>query len=289
MKALKSKLLVSITTLVIALVSVAGSAYAWFTLSNTASAQMQFTVTAGDGLQISLDNTNWTNSIDLNNLLYGVGTGIFENETLNAVTSKTGYNDFKILKGDFTNPLAPVYTLDGANPNKDFVTFPLYFRTPSNSSAFLALDTVNSKAVNVTADAVQAAKAVRVSFSDVLTPTSAIVWEPNASTGKGNYIADLSAPISGAAWDVFNNTIAAGSDVTALQTYHAGLPVAGPATNVAASLSKLSPDASLWAETTPGYYYTSVQVRIWIEGFDEDAYDVIFKQLFNLDLVFNKG
>lgn len=282
MKALKSKLLVSITTLVIALVSVAGSAYAWFTLSNTATTTMQFTVTSGDGLQVSVDNSTWGNSLDLASYLYAPDTGLFEDGRLNAVTSPTGATGtFQKLQVNNTNPAVPVYSFTSAIANTDYVQFTLYFRTPTNVGS-LRLDETNSSITNVTSADVKAKDAARVSFTSVTgeTPPTRI-WEPN--TGIGSYIANLALPALDGAWNYFTNTIAEGSNITALESYHGFNPT--QATNV--SLNSLS-DVTTWV-VDGAYYVGQVTIRVWLEGFDEDAFDAIFRQQFNVNLVFTKG
>lgn len=276
MKALKSKLLVSITTLVIALVSVAGSAYAWFTLSNTATTTMQFTVTSGDGLQLRLAGGEWRSSLNLADWL----AANFTDGRLNAVTSPNGSTGFQKLQVNNADPEAPVYSLTSAGANTDYVSFVLQFRTPTNVGS-LQLDTTNSKAVNVIPGAtVEAANAVRVSFESGATTR---IWEPNKDAGEGSYIANLAAPNIDGAWSYFTNTISEGADITALTTYH----TANSSQTTNADLNALSAVSS-W--TVDGSYYVgSVTVRIWLEGFDEDAFDAIFRQVFNIDLVFVKG
>lgn len=271
MKALKSKLLLSITTLVVAIVAVAGSAYAWFTLSNTANASMQLTVTSGDGLQIS-SSLNGT---------YAATLPLITGPTIGAATTQNGTSFQKIAVSGQT------YSMAAAAAGSDYYETTLYFRTPTKPTAaatnYLQLDNANSSISDTyTTAPVRVQNAVRVSFTN---SASTKIWEPN--TGLGTYGDNNSGTpeVENAGWEYFVG-VAGEANVTAVETYL----TSNPTQTTNANLNQLS-DVYGWVAgegTNIGYYTASVVVRIWLEGFDADTYDAIFSQVFNVALSFKK-
>ena len=60
MKNLTRKLMLSIVAIALVVIALGTSTFAWFTLSNKASVgQFNAEVTAGQGMELSLDGNNW--------------------------------------------------------------------------------------------------------------------------------------------------------------------------------------------------------------------------------------
>lgn len=302
MKGLRRKLLASITTLVVAIVSVAGSAYAWFTLSTTVDAKMEFEVVAGDGLEIaySLNGTNFSDYSSTVNIDF---TEAGDGFALGAVTSTNGTN-FNGIKVE-----GQTYSMDndvGANTEGRWFEVQFKFRTQTEGA--IKLDT-NTAVVNTShvGASVKAQDAVRLSFTNNATTPATNIWEPNK--GKGSYggtyasnegwkyFVDHAVGDSAGAYNPLNGAILNedGNDTTyfiyttprvvALNTHL----TSNPNQTTVEDIVDLNANLGALAWSPEGEYsVATLTVRLWIEGFDADAYDVIYKQKFSVSLVFTK-
>ncbi|MFA6827833.1 MAG: hypothetical protein WCR64_05255, partial [Bacilli bacterium] len=64
MKNLSRKLMLSIVAIALVVIALGTSTFAWFTLSNKASVgQFNAEVTAGEGMELSVDGTTWYSNI----------------------------------------------------------------------------------------------------------------------------------------------------------------------------------------------------------------------------------
>lgn len=119
MRKLTTKLLFAIISAAFALVALGTTTFAWFTISNTASvSQFSAQVTAGQGLEISLDGTNFYTTIPASVIQAKIDS---LNVTLKDVTSPDGKkmyyldDDDEITYGETSNP---------------YIEFDLYVRSP---------------------------------------------------------------------------------------------------------------------------------------------------------------
>lgn len=327
MKKLSRKLLTSITAVVVAIVAVAGSAFAWFTLANTANAEMQFTVVSGDGLEMAYlegphvvgdfsGASNWksTQKIDLS-----------VQKTFGLVTSVDG-KTFEGIEADGQN-----YKMVDVTANNNYFEVTFAFRTQDEGVATDAdgaiakqLSLVNGTEA-VGKNSGKAQNAVRVSFTQGLTTS---IWEPNyvenSTYGNNNTsvgtdgVDTAKAAYEGTnpAWKKFVDTVVGGNEdhlqfddgsgplvdlhitkntrVSALSEYLNEKPtqanlVQNDTFDAINTLNTGNINNLVWTlNEDDGYYYAAVTVRIWLEGFDGDAYNEIYKQAFSISLVFEK-
>src|SRR5690554_3337694 len=179
MKTITNKLVTSVLALVLTGAALSIGVFAWFTVNNTANVeQFSGTVQTGEGFYVSSDGATWVNTIDVSGLVSGV--------TFQAVTAD--------LSGD-------LYLIDGTTADgSTFIEFDLYF-VGDNS-----LSTVNVTSISISSPSQtswipgeevdftdsatdgnepvirSASDAARVGFIDLITSSTAVIFE-NPATG----------------------------------------------------------------------------------------------------------
>lgn len=300
MNKMSRKLMVSILTLTFALLTLGTATFAWFTLTDTATiSQFDATVMAGEGIEVSLgeDNPNFFTAVPsevINAFLQGAEfAGDFR---MKHITSADGIN-FKDLNGD-----------PKTNPKQDgYIEFTLRFRSQqSGINIYLAPGSgLSGAAVDWIADTTfnngqgtevkpedgskpyYIANAARFSTTSTL---RTLVYElPDEAYGAttnadyGNTVLGTK-PILNGSVHYYNQKRGLSSDplnytginyedaetVTTITTFFDQLPILELSTTA-------QPD---------GYYYGTVVVRIWIEGWDADCFDALYGASLKIDLQF---
>ncbi|HPD12941.1 MAG TPA: hypothetical protein PLP15_06250, partial [Bacilli bacterium] len=138
MRKLTTKLLFAIISAAFALVALGTTTFAWFTLTNEATiSQFNAEITAGEGIEISLDGTNFYTTIPATVIQAKINSMNIE---LKDVTSSNGINMTKI---DGTPVL--FQSTPGVNKNA-FIQFDLWVRSPkANTAVQLKSVTFDSK------------------------------------------------------------------------------------------------------------------------------------------------
>ena len=123
MRKLTTKLLFAIISAAFALVALGTTTFAWFTLTNEATiSQFNAEITAGEGIEISLDGTNFYTTIPATVIQAKINSMNIE---LKDVTSSNGIEMTKI---DGTS--VPFLSTLGANDKNAFIQFDLWVRSP---------------------------------------------------------------------------------------------------------------------------------------------------------------
>src|SRR5574344_439168 len=131
----KKKKLIVINS-VLALLLICGFVYAWFASQYVNEVTSNdVTVVADNAIELSLDQTKWTNSLNLSNDLTG-----FKDVTYKDITGSgegsflrpdlTQFSDHAEISGDNTWSETPV-------AQKDYVKFTLYMRATTNMDVYL--------------------------------------------------------------------------------------------------------------------------------------------------------
>lgn len=304
MKSLTSKFVLSVLSLVLTGVALSVGVYAWFTINNAAEVQAFTTeVRAGSGFYVSLNGSDWTNIITTEQIEALIDA---DNFRFDNVTSPDGVT-MKTLAGDAANTL-------------NYIEFPLYF------AGNAALDNVRLSGMTLTGTPTSwipginvpgtraaspanpsaaitdyASNAVRVSFEDQLAssnPTITVVEQADGvngnSLGKGAFATNEAV--------LFYNAIET-TDLTSGQFDAATLP------------STIAPAASMTSLVTPLYTTTAaaaspagwepnlpagvlnvlgtdaevayIRVRVWIEGWDQEAFNAILSGTISISLDFD--
>lgn len=316
---LRKKLLVSIFTLMLALVAVSTTTYAWFTLGNEAKvSNIDLSVKGTDGLMIRLKSVNGTlmsadplynlsTELDLSGKTAGVKlaplyhTGdklveLKENNTKDAYvpgTDGVAVNSGKLIHLEFEiySPSLTKITFSSilAKSKSDTYTFKAQKEVVSNFGATGAVGTIDEIAIGGNIANARLANALRVAY-DVTTTLSA---EASLSVAK-NYVQP-------AIYDEANQL----STVDALKkqygTWHDGASTSyfNDFSDIPLDTTGIveydyiykttdlgvTPLITLDGNTTDGFYATVV-ITIWLEGFDADCFNAIVNDSALLSLSF---
>ncbi|MFA7157414.1 MAG: hypothetical protein WC123_06980 [Bacilli bacterium] len=306
---MNKKILTAATTLVFAAVAVAGSTYAWFTLNQTATVeQLDVNVTAGDGLYVSLtgDEGTFSDSIDPSSLLEGF--------KFIPVTTSDG-ESFVDRKGE---------AVGAANDDGGYVSFDVYLRSKSPLTIYLSSASVTSVAssltLNVPSDEQTGAWdpltgiVYDESGDTTLTTSASNATRFSVLGGTPNKIFDLADDVNGFGervaptnstgdpvddwtWDTGYNRAfeylkrVSPNDLTGA-TFDAGtptpvtaLPPAGPGEFIV-TLTAVGDtfESNTWLDAD--WYASKLTVNIWLEGWDADCFDVLFKDTVTINMEF---
>lgn len=309
MKNSTKRILMSVLTLVLTVVALGTTTFAWFSIGNISTVTgVEANVQAGDGLEIQLKGTTYESDFK-NNLVAADWNAFMAADAAGfkfaAVTSTDGVA-FRELAQRADGGLG-LANLTGA-ANQKYLEFDINFRslqpgyvnltalsfgggvqawTPSGITSYLQFAGQNT-ALPVDAFAKNAA---RISFTHTSTQ---VFQEPELAYSNsdakitGNHFQGATGVLHGQ-WDYL-----AKRGVIIWNAATDGAVISDPTTQSlfaakATNSATLSADVGNIALTPNGTYYEgTVTVRIWIEGWDADAYDSIFNTLLEVNLTFQK-
>lgn len=306
---MNKKILTAATTLVFAAVAVAGSTYAWFTLNQTATVeQLDVNVTAGDGLYVSLsgDEGTFSDSINPSSLLA-------DNFKFIPVTTSDG-ESFVDRKG--------VAITGAANADGGYVSFDVYLRSKSPLPIYLSSASVTSADSSLTlnvpvneqigawADAAgidydesnnttlttRASNATRFS---VLGGTTDKIFDLEDVNGFGERVAPTNPtdPVTSWTWgEGYNrafeylNRVSPNDLTGATFAGETATPVTTIPGNPGETIVTLATTDGVTFEgktwTDSDWYADKLTVKIWLEGWDADCFDVLFNDTVTINMVF---
>lgn len=299
MSTITRKLVLSILTVVLTVVALGTTTFAWFTLTNTATVQpFQAEIVSDTGIEIALSDGadpllyDWKTTIttqdvsDYMDLKYGVGSFRFNNVTFDgttfrdldgAVGSTAGYLTLQI---HFRSPDATEIFMD------DFSLTSGEFTWTSSNETF-----TNEHGVVIAAGEqfdVDAADAFRMSVSGkISSATVTTVYEnpeldTNFNLGSGITNADLTDSHPNGALSFYHAITGdyplGATDVTVPDTITA-------IDDTANILKVLDLDAGK-SSTAGAEYYGTITVNIWFEGWDPNAYNTLLGQVITSSMHF---
>ncbi len=308
MKSLTSKFILSVLSLVLTGVALSVGVYAWFTINNTAQVdQFSADVRAGSGFYISLNGTQWYTDITTDMITEYLNSAK-PNFQFDNVTSPDGVT-FKTLDGATASPA-------------NYIEFPLYFAGNASLSHVQltgltiggtktewvpGINVPNTRAASPKDPSIPvedyASNAVRISFADQLyapeNPTQMItVFEKD--TSQGNTLGKGASFTENEAIQFYNAV--EDDDITEAMYTAAVLPPTTQAANSGmevnvAPLYAIGDFASeVWGITTLPSGVTNVlgedaevafmMVRVWIEGWDAQAFNAILSGTVTLSFDF---
>ncbi|MCI5789609.1 MAG: hypothetical protein MR031_02795 [Tenericutes bacterium] len=301
------KIFIAILMILFSGVVLTASTYAWFTANKTVTVeQIEVNVAASNGLQISVDATNWKTLIS-NADIQGAGTkytgavnqlpttSIVPTSSIGEIDTKTGF--MKMFKGDIVSNASGTNILKAERSTEthstttgDFIAFDLFFQVTEDTPVYLT-DASNVIAVDASKGIENAARVafveqgnaaagtavgtVQALKSDGTTP--AIIWEPNTDVHKpAAVVAALSTygittSEAGAARINYNGVkapIPEGENIPLNSTDEKYFSAVTPKlTSVAAGIPN---DAYLQLFTLKAGT-TKVRIYMWVEGQDVDC------------------
>lgn len=293
------KLLLSIIAVFVTVAALGTSTFAWFTLSNKAEVgEFNANVTAGDGIEISLDGTTWYTTLPssvINEELVAKYGGV---PVLSDVTTPDLETFNKISVTDVVEN--PVGTLKEVEVTSGFIKFQLFFRAQTSKNIYWVDGSIGSATTSWTPDTsflnsdgttsvtttasinVRAAHAARVGILGTVGPK---VFElPNGLNSTVHN--SNSATISNNGAIAYHNAKNPDNKFPAT-TGHAMIPTFNsfgnntPTTGNGVLVTELSKDVDGVFN-----YKGTVQVLVWLEGWDADTFNAILGKAISVSLKF---
>ncbi|MDD4243805.1 MAG: hypothetical protein PHG08_05775 [Bacilli bacterium] len=291
MRKLTTKLLFAIISAAFALVALGTTTFAWFTLTNEATiSQFNAQITAGEGIEISLDNITYYTTIPESVIQAKINSMNIE---LKDVTSSNG---IVMTKMNGTT----VSFLPAPGEKNEFIQFDLWVRSPE-ANAKIALNnyTFSSSETTWKADA------------DFISSFGDNVIDVEAGE-EGTYYAHAAlrmslTPVTGGTESVAQVYQAPGVDnvnkVIGTEPIPQGMVSYYKAKNgensinisgvtIADALTSASSTEIITLSSTPNEA-SVIRVRVWIEGWDPDCFNAILNSKINVSFglikVVNQG
>src|SRR5690554_2798145 len=312
MKKISKKAILSILTLVLTVVVLGASTFAWFTLGTTATVDnFDVNVTSSEGLEISLDGNNWytrLNSDIMRDYIENqVTTARLNNDgdfVMDAVTTSDGIDFFKFsISGN-----EMVHTeSDKAVANEDFLQLQFKLRTKVNQKVILSNLGVTSTLESWTSDQdftlakgntpvtstgstssinADLADALRVSVLAVASHgddvTDPVVFEKD-NTGSTNTTGTLAKDSSDNYIGAFEYYSKKSGFTNLLET---NFEPKSATANFGSNTTKLADFTSQTLSGGEDYYTVDVTFNIWFEGYDNEAFDAVLDQMVSIVLAF---
>jgi hypothetical protein len=300
MNSITRKLVLSILTVVLTVVALGTTTFAWFTLTNTAVVQpFQAEITADTGIEVALgiptvgeeDQLNWVTTLttdvieDYIDAAYPSGFKFTHVTTTNAVDFYTlgtssltgttsGYLTIPLnFKSNSANRIlwSNVSLTSGAAPWQADVAF-----TGARGASYIAGDSLS----------IDAADAFRIAVIGTVGGLQNVVGYENEDTvSTTNVVLDG----DGAEMDLSNGGIGDNGAMNYFYAKNAALPFGANAVTVLNTIQELAenPVLDLSPSTTSGSaYYGQVLIRIWLEGWDANAYNSVLGRMITASFVF---
>lgn len=314
MKKLTKKALMAIFALVLAVVALGTTTYAWFTIGQTVTTEsIELSVRSDEGLEVryvalsSSNNSSWMQEVIpasvLQNGISADYATTFSQWTFDHVTSKDGV-EFKKLNTAGAVPALTDAIASGAVRQKDsgILEFQLEFRTKASGASIswssVSLDS-NSKAWAPSVEYTHNKTNFNNGSGTVPAGTEldyyahhaarVVVANDNASVVKvyEDGSDSINTPLSGTtepAWDKgahdYFNTI---TGKTIQSAWPTGVGVATTFTDAGnTGFTVLFPTVA----ESDGFYHVTLTIRVYLEGFDPDTINGILGGKLNVGLVF---
>ena len=296
MKKLSRKFMLSIVAIALVVIALGTSTFAWFTLSNRASVgQFNAEVTAGEGMELSLDGTTWYSNIPADVIQAKIKTNFVAAEgilntsdapILTAVTTND-LSDFNKIKKDQSG-------YEDATANVDFIQITIYVKAVDIDKVSITSLELEGDEASWTSDAaftgatgspvavggtvnVSAANGARVG----IVGTSNFVYE-NMAAGSNTVLGNPTTlpTIGQAAYFEEKNGINPNSILDAPTS------VIGSVQTVGSGVEVLTLGEVMNGEVGTGNYTGQFDLFVWFEGFDPDTYDSILTMPLSIEMSF---
>ncbi|MCD8562158.1 MAG: hypothetical protein LRY20_01605 [Acholeplasmataceae bacterium] len=306
MKSMTRKLLLSVMAVVLSVIALGTTTFAWFTITNVANVQpFNAEVISDEGIEIAIGTgtpmeLEWKTTLttqDIYDYIASVHTAGF---FFNHLTSVDGRN-FTTL--GTSGP--------GVGSTEGLLELPLHFRSDSTSeinwtqvvlsgtteSFTTRVGFTDSKGVAKPANStyyVNAADAIRVSLSgNVASILTTVVYENPSSLTNTVLDARVAADFRGTQEDVLGvpTYIGVNGAVNYFYRSNAMLPGGADAVTVVdtiqdVTLTKVLDMTAGSLATAEREYYGTLTVRVWFEGWDAEAYNSLLGKTVTLSLRF---
>ena len=301
------KIFIAILMILFSGVVLTASTYAWFTANKTVTVeQIEVNVAASNGLQISVDASNWKTLIS-NADIKGAGTtytgavnqlpttSIVPTSSIGEVDAATGF--MKMFKGEIissstgTNILkAERSTETHSTTSGDFIAFDLFFQVTEDTPVYLT-NASNVIAVDASKGIENAARVAFVEQGNAAAGTAvgtvqglksdgkkpAIIWEPNIDVHKPAAVVaalstyEITTTETGAARINYNGVKAPIPEEANIPLKSADTNYFSAVTPALTSVAAGIPDTDYLQLFTLKAGTTKVRIYMWVEGQDVDC------------------
>lgn len=305
---ISKRTLLSILTLVLTLVALGTTSFAWFTLSNVATVNnITANVQAGEGLEVALGInekilTDYKTNLNANDWQKVLDE--LSGFRLNAVTTNDLTNFYKLAFKNTDEVIKPGLYQEEALSNSDYLEFKVYFKSNSAGDVFfnnysfideqklftprVQYDKDNAGIDEVTPFNAYASNAVRIAVEDKVYQngsnggTNLHTGNSGVNYGQFSYLTEMRNDIY---W-LHNSSFKKLGTVTDNETLNiAEVSILEAETSISSNAEKVVTLVKAQGEND---YTASITIKIWIEGFDADAYDSLFGARLQLSLSFKK-
>lgn len=282
MNSLTKKMIISVLTLIITVGAFAATTFAWFTLGNQATiGQIEAEIETTSGLEVSVDGLNWYNALPKSVINEEVA-----NKTLKALTSTNGVSFSTVTNLQNSTPTT-------TPASEGFITLTLLFRSAKTGSVKLSDLVFGGNDVTIPSDVAFTGKngaiaqggnvvanpkdAARISLTN-LTSTSIFQAPADATNTISVGFADAHSYYFAKTLELLGNVhdgndfttgsqVALDNSLAAIEaTFEDVLVFDADATDAQFSFALVK---------TGDFWTASVNVNIWIEGWDSQAYNFI--------------
>ncbi|RJX27588.1 MAG: hypothetical protein C4537_00480 [Acholeplasma sp.] len=292
MNTIARKLVLSVLTVVLTVIALGTTTFAWFTLTNTSVVQ-PFTadITADTGIEMALgvpvageeDQLDWLTVLtteDVEQYIFDTYGGF----TFSHVTTENAVDFFTLgtssLTGTTTGYLSIPLNFRSNSANQILWTNVSLSSTEAPWQADIAFTGATGTAYN-SGDSINinAADSMRIGIIGTISGSTNVVGYENPASTTNVVLG------GGTTLDLSDGVAAGEGDAGAMNYYFAKtatLPFGASAVDVLTTITSVSTNPAvtdLAASTTSGAaYYGTLIVRIWIEGWDANAYNSILSR-----------
>lgn len=304
MSTLSKKLFISVLTLIVTVGAFAATTFAWFTIGTTAQVQtFGAQVQGSTGLEMSFeDSGQWVSTLttgQLNAYLFDTGytyvNSVGDDVTilpklgsaflLKPVTSANGKDITDITESPLANPVTGGYiefrlNLRSATGGEVQLTSLSLTGTSYDwkSDANFVLGNGTSVTAGATLEDRTAADAMRVSIQETAGTGSNLFVYENQGIGSNTVLSNDTIDLTLGAHDYFTvkNGVA-----PVLPTGYVAAETETEVNNNQVAVFPASAEAD-------GYFHAQITIRIWIEGWDYEAYNILFNRPIAVSFNLNK-
>jgi len=292
MKKANRKVLIVIVALLLTLVTVSTATYAWFSMNTKASASnMELLSSAPTNMTISNDTEHWANGVITNTNISGgfSPSSSTDGKTFFALANTDGIEVEGSIIDDDPNGINNINDVELAQVNRVeddntyYVAFPLYIKAMEDNTKVNDLQLyLDSLTISSTEHNLQ--KVARVSFT-VVTPFEGAVASKNTGVVTVND--------NGTIQDSSSNLLTESSPIIYKYDSQEVDPISSVNGSGTPTLAGSDPakmvdtddDPTCFVVDRDGVYYTTIIVRIWLEGQHTSCINVTAGETISVSLV----
>lgn len=301
MNRIARKLVLSVLTVVLTVIALGTTTFAWFTLTNTSVVQpFQAQIVSDTGIEIALDNPLAATPADLN------WVTTLTTAALNAYIDATYSGNFKFNHVTTANG-STFYTLGVSEmvvATGGWLEIPLHFRSNTAEQIQWSAVTLTSQPANWTNDVsfrwvdnnlyapnapilIDASNAMRIAIIGDLELQAGNVVGYEKPAGNNNIVLNTGGNLA--------DGVAVGQgNAGAMNYYYAKnntLPFGAAAVTTLATTTSLSNNPILdmgdgVAAGAGAAYYGTIMIRVWLEGWDANAFNSVLNRVISASFTF---